>query len=422
MRFDSTMTSTKSRLILLLSGSLIILSLAAASPAAAVTCTVKNPPLSGPNNFSTIQAALAQANCTTINVKNGSYTGPISISRNVELKGQSTAGTIINLAGNILPLEAIVTIQAPATAVTLDTFTIAGPGASGCGSLQFGVYVRDNVNATIKNNRVTAIRDQPLSGCQNGNAIQVGRNSLNTIGRATIQKNTIDDYQKTGIIVDGLLSGPVSTATIIENTIKGDVNGACFPNFRCAPIAAQNGIQISRKAIATVTNNTITDNRYDPDVASSGGILVFGAGDNLLIKGNTADRNDVGVWLIDTNNADVLTNKVRNSTFDGVAVDGGVFNLLGSNTADSNGNGVGLYDTTNNTVEKNSVNTSDGPGIFVDPTSVDNFLSSNKLKKNLTVGIEDQSAGLGTGGTANSYNGNTCTQNGIAPSDPPGLC
>ena len=193
------------RLALLLSGALLTLSLVAASPAAAATCTVKNPPAPGANNFATIQAAVAAPNCSLINVKPGTYAGPISINRNLVLRGASSDTTTINLAGNTVdPLEAIIAVVAPATTVTIEKFTIAGPGASGCGSLLYGILVRDGATATIKNNHITAIRDNPLSGCQNGNAIQVGRNLLGTTGHAVIENNTIDDYQKTGIIVDGL--------------------------------------------------------------------------------------------------------------------------------------------------------------------------------------------------------------------------
>jgi hypothetical protein len=37
-------------------------------------------------------------------------------------------------------------------------------------------------------------------------------------------------------------------------------------------------------------------------------------------------------------------------------------------------------------------------------------------------GIEDSTAGGGTGGTANTYATNGCTGNGLGPSSPPGLC
>ena len=47
------------------------------------------------------------------------------------------------------------------------------------------------------------MRGDPLDGCQKGSGIRVGRAASTTSGTATITNNTISDYQKTGIIVDG---------------------------------------------------------------------------------------------------------------------------------------------------------------------------------------------------------------------------
>ena len=95
---------------------------------------------------------------------------------------------------------------------------------------------------------------------------------------------------------------------------------------------------------------------------------------------------------------------------------------MSKNTANLNGNGIGLYDTTSNGIDHNTVSTSDGPGFFVDGTSTGNFLTKNKSTKNFTFGMEDESAGGGTSGTANTYSGNTCPLNGAAKSDPLRLC
>ena len=130
--------------------------------------------------------------------------------------------------------------------------------------------------------------------------------------------------------------------------------------------------------------------------------------------------------MLDTSNADVLSNKVKNSTFDGIAVQAewgtAAFNMISSNIADRNGNGIGLYSTTTNTVDHNVLSMNEGPGIFVDDDATGNFFLSNKSKKNVTYGIEDLSTGGGTGGTDNSYNGNFCTGNGTSPSTPPNVC
>ena len=45
-----------------------------------------------------------------------------------------------------------------------------------------------------------------------------------------------------------------------------------------------------------------------------------------------------------------------------------------------------------------------------------NFLVENKANSNTTVGIRDSTGG------ANTYIGNKCSNNGIAPSSPLGLC
>jgi parallel beta-helix repeat protein len=427
MPFESAITSVKSRFVLLLSMALLTLSLAAAAPAAAATCNVPT----GTNAFATIQAAIDSTTplCTVINVKAGTYPGPITIHHNLTLSGASMATTTINLAGNTNPtLDAIVKVVAPATQVTIQRFTIRGPGFTNCGSLQYGILVRDGAKATIQNNRLTAIGDtrdpvtNAASGCQNGNAIQIGRNLLSTTGHAVVRNNTIDDYQKTGIIVDGQLAGPVSTATITGNKITGDVIGTCFPDYRCSPSAAQNAIQISRNANAMVSGNTVTENRYDPAVTSSVGILLFDAGSNVTLSANMADRNDVGIYVIGNGSTTVVSNKVKNSTFDGIALDGSDFNTVRTNTLNLNGNGIGLYDADSNVIERNTVSTSDSSGYFVDVDSTGNFLRMNRALQNFTFGMEDESTGAGTVGTGNSYTGNSCTGNGTAKSDPAGLC
>ena len=95
----------------------------------------------------------------------------------------------------------------------------------------------DNANASIHDNRIQDVRDEPFSGCQNGIAIAVGRQAWTTSGTATIASNTIVGYQKGGIVIDG--AG--SNATITNNTVTG---------AGTTSVTAQNGIQISRGATA----------------------------------------------------------------------------------------------------------------------------------------------------------------------------
>ena len=119
--------------------------------------------------------------------------------------------------------------------------------------------------------------NQGASGCQEGNAIDI-RNSAG-IARpwVNISGNTIRDYQKTGI----LAKGPVG-ATITDNTVTGS-----------GPIdyIAQNGVQISLGASATVKGNTVSGNWYTPVSYVACGILLYQAS-GVKASGNTLFANE----------------------------------------------------------------------------------------------------------------------------------
>jgi hypothetical protein len=67
-------------------------------------------------------------------------------------------------------------------------------------------------------------------GCQEGDAIEVRRVTGAGSSAVTISGNHVSDYQKTGILVSGLV-----TATVADNTID---------RYGKVGFIAQNGIQI----------------------------------------------------------------------------------------------------------------------------------------------------------------------------------
>ena len=147
------------------------------------------------------------------------------------------------------------------------------------------MFVRDGANARIHDNVITAQRADPLNGCQMGVGIRVGRepSAARTSGTATIANNTITDYQKGGIVVDG----PGSAATITNNIVTG---------VGATDLVAQNGIQVSRQATATVSGNTVSANVYTgTQDAKSVGILLFGALGDVTVSNNTISASDWGV-------------------------------------------------------------------------------------------------------------------------------
>lgn len=223
----------------------------------------------------------------------GSWSEQVVITKDLHLVGAGSslstisAPTSIPVAAN--PDSTVIKI-AGAVSVEVTGFRVAGPGPSGCGSIGFGVFVRDGADAHIHHNRVTAIRDNPFSGCQNGVAIQVGRAALGTSGSANVHDNTIDDYQKNGVTV----SGSGSSATITNNVVTGAGPTATI---------AQNGIQISSGATATITGNQVSGHSYTPFSYVSTGMLLYAAG-TTNTSGNTIAQSQVGIYRIDTAGAD----------------------------------------------------------------------------------------------------------------------
>lgn len=190
--------------------------------------------------------------------------------------------------------------------MSISKFTIEGPGDGGCDSLEYGVRVEGGGSADIEFNHITHIRDEPFSGCQNGVAVQVGRQADSTSGSATVRFNLIDDYQKNGITV----SNTGSKADIEFNHIRGAGPTA---------VIAQNGIQVSGGADATVAANAVSGNVYSPGTASSTGILLF-APHSANVSSNVLKANDTGVYAFQTDgNTTIAGNSASSSTFDGSA-------------------------------------------------------------------------------------------------------
>jgi hypothetical protein len=285
----------------------------------------------------TIQAAVtAAAPGDTIVVCPGSYTEQVTISQSLILTGMP--GTTI-LAPGVLVADAhslynIVEIKGGAT-VSISGFTISGPGPSGCGSIHYGIFVIGGAFATISSNSIVHLRDNPLSGCQNGGGIRVGSNALVETGTAIITKNVISDYQKGGIVVDG----PGSSATVTNNLVQG---------VGATTAIAQNGIQVSRGASGIVTDNTIIGNvctiavtcgpNWETQTASTGILTYPPSVGSLSITGNTLVNNDIGLALYSDNpgTVTVTSNVLSGIGYTGIAENWGVMDQDESATVSKN--------------------------------------------------------------------------------------
>ena len=290
---------------------------------------------------------------------------------------------LVNPTGTVSgTVDAGATVDSPATC---DIGIYYGPGSTGVvdnATIQDATYfgiVNDGGNVSISNSTVTQIGDMPFTGNQHGTGI------LFEAGTGAIRANTVQLYQKNGIVLN--LSG--SSATIAGNTVSGRGPDA---------LIAQNGIQVSRGAKATVTGNTVTDHQYTgPTGVSSAGILVtggpwLGSGTPFtvgsIIKKNTVTTYDVGIWLFNANSDFTAPSTATNETVKFNTVSNAeVTNTTGFSTTPPCGYQVGIADLgKKDLIVNNSVSgtgytkvPSDCPFLrFIDVTTKARGVPSNK--------------------------------------------
>ncbi len=302
----------------------------------------------------------------TIHAHGGTYAEQLSLDQSLTLTGEdgATIQAPGSLAGDADGYESIVTITDGANA-EVSGLTISGPGPGSCGSITSGIAVRDGADAEIRDSRIESIRDDPLSGCQNGVGVMVGRvwydEASDSTATATIENVTIVDFQKSAVTVTGdasdatiedstlTCSGSDADDTIAQDAIQiwqaasadivGNEIADCIAEIGGTPLGtsihlsngvtdtriADNTIRDGEAAIALmnfagfaagepaiaedleIVDNTITGNR--------GGIYLAGAGDDITVSGNNVTGQSVfglflgpdtwiqppGIWFTDVN-------------------------------------------------------------------------------------------------------------------------
>lgn len=281
-------------------------------PVSAATLTVDDDGVDCPGaGFMSIEGAvLAAADGDTIEVCSGVYTEQVTLTKRLTLQARPGQLPLLKAPPAMGEPRAIIRIGAGfVVQVTVEGLAVTGPGGAGCGTIRAGIRVDSGASATIRNNRITDIRDDPLGNCASGVGILVGRQSDATTGTATIVGNVIEGYQKAGIVVDN--AG--SSATIRGNRIAG---------VGPTGIIAQSGIQVSRGAHAIITENEIVFNFFlNPQLgtnpncpegattpvagecaAAASGILIFQSGGSVaqaqFNAQNSLRSNQAGVVVV----------------------------------------------------------------------------------------------------------------------------
>jgi parallel beta-helix repeat protein len=160
-------------------------------------------------------------------------------------------------------------------------------GAAISGAKYFGVVVDggsvDVVHSSISNIGDTTLGGDPaFTGGQHG--IGVYYTSEHGASSGTVDDNRVSRYQKGGIVAtEG------ATVTITNNTVTG--RGPLTDN-------AQNGIQVSYGASASVSGNSIYNHDYIPRDTIACGLLLFDASgvrtDHNLFRNNEVNTCNFG--------------------------------------------------------------------------------------------------------------------------------
>jgi hypothetical protein len=305
----------KTKTALTLSGAVLGLAgliMAVAIPLGA-KAAVGGPVCDVPTDYPTIQAAVNDPGCSTINVASGTYNENVVIPRALTLNGaqagvdartRSGAESIIN--GGLLA-----DITVTANNVTVDGFTLNGPANSGLAAI---VMQNGNTGETIQNN----IINNP------GRAASI--TTSNTIFRQNVVNNTAtatDGFQTNTL--------PVSNLTISDNNFSG-ANPA-FYNADITVIEGNSNVTVSGNSSngdgtlvalfktngAQVAGNTVIGG------GGSSAIYIGGSDSNVTVSGNQISAagsavrvaNDFGVG---PNSAVTITGNTLQNNVNGVRV------------------------------------------------------------------------------------------------------
>jgi len=247
---------------------------------------------SSANPYFTINKAAASAAAgDTIFIAFGTYAEQLTLNKNLTLTGNGATTTIIScppaLAANVpnistpgSPSNAVIAVLG--ATVTMNNLAVAGPGPTNCNSIQHGIFVGNGGTVIMNACRATSIRDNPLSGCQNGRAVAAGNSAMGQWGTALLEGCEISDYQKSGLSVEGVNS-------------KLSANRCTITGVGPTTALAQNGILIADGPIAIIGNCTITENFFTPGPTASTGILVIGDASRISIGGLVFSGNNANI-------------------------------------------------------------------------------------------------------------------------------
>ena len=190
-----------------------------------------------------------------------------------------------------------------ASSINIQNLTIDGNSqASNFLSYRFCGIGYHNAGGTIQNVHATNVEDSfPGGPTQHGlaifGAIDTGAFTINVLNCL------VDRFQKGGIS----MRGPTLTTQISGNTVTGETPSST---------ANANGIIIQDNAVATISNNNVSNLLSVTPGNSAVAIFLFGAGGNTSVIGNTASNSNIGIYAQDTSGLTTITSNILSNNTD----------------------------------------------------------------------------------------------------------
>jgi parallel beta-helix repeat protein len=378
-------------------------------------------------NGRTYLLALATAGCLCLGASSAGAGAPAVSCGSTLTKSATLRTDLLRCPGTAL------VIGADGITVNLGGHTISGTNAAGSEGIANDGHagVRILGSGTITDFRLNGVgmRKAPASivrgltirrigaGGVEGEPVSAGIAIADSPGSKVIGNdvaNDVEAYQSDGADVIGSPDSVVRGNSLSHNSWNG-LALLASPGSRITGNElddnGNNGAEVNGDSDAVM----VADNSADGNTATG---IVAGAARNLRVVGNTATRNDTGLFFFDLH-ASLISRNSATSNRAGLELAGGQFgsdgNRLSGNTANRNESGIGVVDGANgnvvsgNTANGNQGQNGDGVGIYVVAASR-NQLYGNVASANLDSGIVIAEGEPGDT-SGNSLKGNAANKN-----------
>jgi len=285
--------------------------------------------------------------------------------------------------------------------------------------LVFPMILNNNFNFSVEQ---TTSNNLKTSSVYNGGIMIDGLATTNTTysGNWTWAVSQPWCYDDNGVYIIEDLTINASTSPTGSGIYILDSDNEYFTIRNCKVYDAGSGINDGGIKLEDTNNGTLTNNNCSNNVGN--GIFLETNCKNNTISGNTANNNDLGIYLyicdynivsgntandndygiyIEISNDNTISGNTANeNSQDGIYSYFCGYNNITGNTANNNHNyGISLLDSDNNTISGNTVCNNTVSGITIESSSNNNTIYGNFFLKNAKHAIDD--------GTDNKWNSTT---------------